>query len=178
MIRFRTIEIDRQPEQSRREAERDAVCKCLRLLGYSSGYKHHDNGAPYIESPTPIRVSISHSRRWAGVAVGEIDDPALGIDIESVDREGLQRVLPRVLTEAELAMVRESENGATKAWTAKEAVYKAVGRMGVDFRRDIRLDNLEMGLATFLPEQRRFKLNYMNLKENDLLCIASEYNNS
>lgn len=177
MIRIQTVEIVQQPGLTRRESERSAVLCCLRMMGYPAGYKHYENGAPYIITPTPIRMSISHSKRWAGVAVGQMDDPAFGIDIEATDREQLERVLPRVLTPEELAMVNEFENGATKAWTAKEAIYKAVGRNGVDFRRDIRLTDRQLKFAMFMPEQRCFKLTYMDLNENDLLCMAFEYNN-
>lgn len=176
MLRFQGVEIEEQPWQTHREAEQSAVCWCLRRLGCTAGYKHNENGAPYIVSPTSIRVSISHSKRWAGVAVDSIESPRFGIDIEATDRPQLLKVLPRVVNEEELTVSRIIEDGATKAWTAKEAVFKALGETGVDFKHDIRLEGKEFEKAVYIPEKIVFKLKYAKLSENDLLCVATEYN--
>ena len=49
------------------------------------------------------------------------------------------RVAPRVLSESEMAVYGVSSDLLLRAWTMKEALYKAALTPGLDFRRDIML---------------------------------------
>lgn len=95
---------------------------------------HHDDGAPYIASETR-EISISHCHGIAALAVG--NDSRFGIDIET-QRPTLRRVARKFLSAEELTRVT-ADTALLAAWTIKEALYKAAGKAGVDFARDVRL---------------------------------------
>lgn len=126
--------IDRS--QPARQAERIAAQAVASfLLGRDVTIDHHSDGAPLI-ADYPGWVSISHSRSTVAVAI----DPerAIGIDIEELERAArLPKLAPRVLTASEIAIYASPEE-LLRAWTLKEAAYKAA-RAGVDFLHDIQL---------------------------------------
>lgn len=120
----------------RREAEREAVERLVgHLFGGDARVGHRDTGAPYIEG-ADVYISISHSRSAACLAVA--DDGAPGVDIEE-PREQLRRVAPRVLSDDEMEIYGRSMPLLLRAWTLKEALYKAALTPGLDFRSDIAL---------------------------------------
>lgn len=172
MIRFKTLPIERHDGQSPREAEREAVRGCLAALGISEPVSHRESGAPYIAGRPDINVSVSHCRQLACVAVGDIADGPFGVDVEDVSRSQLERVAPRIMTANEVAAARQLPDGFARAWTAKEAVYKAVLTPGADFTRDIRLAP-DLASATFVPTDTRFALTYSYPTPRILLCIAT-----
>lgn len=124
------------PAATRREAELAAV-QSLLCEAFPDGLllEHAPSGAPVLAGRTE-RISISHSRSRAALAVCE--GAPVGVDTETA-RGQLARVAPRVLSEAELAEYGSVPGGLLTAWTLKEAIYKAALTPGLDFRRDIRL---------------------------------------
>lgn len=121
---------------TRREAEQRAVGRLLRAA-FPDGaeLRHTAEGVPCLAG-SDVYISISHSRTCAALAV--CADAPVGIDVEDW-REQLTRVAPRVLSAAELAVYGASPELLLRAWTLKEALYKAAGIPGADFRRDIHL---------------------------------------
>lgn len=123
--------------ENRRDAERRTARELVSqaLGGEHVTIGHHPSGAPFIDGHD-LRLSVSHSRDFAAIAVS----PSLiiGIDIEQ-PRGQLRRVAPRVLSPDEMAFYGDSEPMLLRAWTLKEALYKAALTPGLDFRRDIRL---------------------------------------
>ena len=120
----------------RREAEREAVQRLVRhVFGDDARPGHRDSGAPFVEG-SALHISISHSRSAACLAVAA--DGAPGVDIEE-PREQLRRVAPRVLSAEELDVYGRSMTLLLRAWTLKEALYKAALTPGLDFRSDIAL---------------------------------------
>lgn len=119
------------------------------------GYRaidHYDNGAPFLIGED-CRISLSHSGHLLVVATlprtPEQDlskfspRAALGIDTEAVDREKVVALRSRFLSAEELAMIPENDVAANiTAWTAKEAMYKAMMTGGFDFREQIIIDLL------------------------------------
>ncbi len=121
---------------SRREGERDAVARLIRhVFGDEAGLGHHESGVPYVEG-FEGHISISHSRSVVCLAVAYEFSP--GVDVEE-PREQLRRVAPRVLSDDEMAVYGHSMSLLLRAWTLKEALYKAALTPGLDFRRDIAL---------------------------------------
>lgn len=127
----------RLPEAAtRREAEKAAVEALLRhAFPEGAVLCHTPEGAPYLKD-NPVHISISHSRSRAALAV--CAEAPVGVDVETL-RDQLARVAPRVLSEAELADYGTTAEGLLRAWTLKEALYKAAGVPGVDFRTGINL---------------------------------------
>ena len=122
--------------ESHRENERYATKKLAELLIGHNMTKicHNADGSPYIEGHE-LKVSVSHSRNIAAVAIDHRHD--IGIDIEQSRPVQLQRVATRVLSENELGFYGKSSESLLQAWTLKEALCKASNRLDADFRRDI-----------------------------------------
>ena len=88
--------------------------------------KHAPDGHPYIEG-VEGSLSISHARNIL-VAVYS-PNHVIGVDIE-YQREALKRVATKFLNETEQEYVTDIEN-LLRAWTVKEAVYKAMLHKGL-----------------------------------------------
>lgn len=111
------------------EGGRQAVAKLIEELRNSPLGEHggsfriiHDaDGAPSIAG-SPLNISISHSPHFAALAV----DPnmRIGVDIEEPRIAQLGRVISKFLTDAEMPLWG---NQLLRAWTAKEATFKAAG---------------------------------------------------
>ena len=127
--------IDRHEGDNRPDAERRAVSRLISYaFGPSACLAHRPSGAPYIIG-SDVSVSVSHSRGYAAVAYSSA--AIVGVDIEE-PRQQLARVAPRVFSDEELALYSSPEL-LLRAWTLKEALYKAALTPGLDFRKDIRL---------------------------------------
>lgn len=129
--------IEADPDRTRTEREHAAVGDIIaRFFGADARVGHRDSGAPYLVGREDISLSVSHSRDYAAVAFSS--ERTIGVDIEQW-REQLLRVAPRVLSESEMAVYGVSSDLLLRAWTMKEALYKAALTPGLDFRRDITL---------------------------------------
>lgn len=129
--------IKADPGRTRTERERAAVRAIItHFFGADTIVGHRDTGAPYLVGREDISLTISHSRDYAAVAFSS--ERSVGVDIEQW-REQLMRVAQRVLSESEMAAYGASGALLLRAWTMKEALYKAALTPGLDFRRDIAL---------------------------------------
>ena len=175
MIRCATQIIDRNGGESRREAELRATRKCLEVLGIDRMPTHTDSGAPILPG---VAVSVSHSERIACVAISSEAGHSFGIDVEDSTRAQLAKVAPRFLSGHELTLLDFDSENLCKAWTAKEAVFKAIDKEGVDFAKDIRLSLPNFDTAEYIPENSLFSLSFYNMPFNNIICIAQLCNNS
>lgn len=125
-------------ELCRRRAETEAVGRLLRALaGPDVSIEHDSDGAPRLVGAVG-HVSVSHSPGAAAVALDAV--ARVGIDMESVSRASqLARVAPRVMAADEIAVYGDVEHGLVRAWTIKEALYKAAGNPGIDWRTGLGL---------------------------------------
>lgn len=110
----------------------------------------------YAESGEPLfegvqgSLSVTHSRRF--VAVARALAGRCGIDIEQLDRN-FEHIENKYISDAErgLAATRDGRFRAA-AWCVKEAMFKCVGRAGVDFRRDLRIIEVDFESGRVLCE--------------------------
>ncbi len=88
---------------------------------------HNDCGAPYVVDneghPIHISISVSHSRTIGAVCTAP-QGCLLGMDVEE-ERPQLARVAQRVMSPQEYAHYSTLPHGLLRAWTMKEALYKA-----------------------------------------------------
>lgn len=158
------------PELTRRQAESAAVRTLVdAVIGPDKAIVHNADGAPAIDG-SERAISISHSRDYACIAVGD-SKTHIGIDIEQ-QRQQLRRVAPRVLSSEEIEVYAVSDAMLLRAWTMKEALYKAALTPGLDFRRDIRLP-LESGSAIALVLGRPYRLDVVT-HDDYTLTLASK----
>lgn len=173
MVEVYIKRIAQREGETRREAELRTVRECLDEAGIFNPISHTHTGAPYIEDRPDMHISVSHSQAFAAVAIAPKSRTPLGIDIENRNRGQLRKVCPRILNDKELEAAQTMSEGYAKAWTAKEAVYKALGLTGVDFGKDILLEGAHFEEAFCPINSQRLRLNYRDITENELLCIAS-----
>lgn len=120
-------------------------------------------GKPYLENTTK-KISISHSGNRIAVIVHPDYQP--GIDIEKINPK-VDKVKHKFLTE------KEQNNPLnvcditwlTVVWSAKEALYKIIGKAAVDFSATIETEPFTTGTsgsfkATFLPTGKKYRLFY------------------
>ncbi len=136
-------------------------------------------GCPFWPEAENRPISISHSAgKLAAAIVGE---ERVGIDCQ-VFTEKIGRVAHKFLGEKELA---ENEPGIEffhQIWSAKEAMFKAWGAGGVDFRRHLSVGKIEAGRAVGrlerLDAQMSFDLFFEKLRlgENDFMLARAVEN--
>lgn len=101
----------------------------------------------YAESGEPIfegiegSISVTHSRRY--VALARTCEGRCGVDIEQLDRN-FERIENKYISDTERTLTSAADQRfRAVVWCAKEAAYKCLGRSGVDFRRDLRITEVD-----------------------------------
>lgn len=107
------------------------------LTGNNVIIDYDANQKPYLSNHT-FRISISHSRDYIAVIAGP--DTDVGIDIEC-RTEKVSKVYKRFLNEEEqTGFYRENDTSLLEiAWSAKETLYKIIGKEAQDFARHLHL---------------------------------------
>lgn len=117
-----------------REAERNAVRLLMQKAaghGKPQTLSHMPSGKPYIEGKATTAISITHCHGLAAMALNQAGHN-VGIDAESASRNAqLQRVAGKFLSHAQAAIWGNDCNALLRAWTIKEALYKASGIEGL-----------------------------------------------
>ena len=158
-----------------RRKERLAVRALLNtIFGREVRLGYHDNGRPYLRN-NPVSISIAHTGRF--VCIITHPEKSVGIDIESLKRN-YSSIERRVLSEKERREISRDNRKLHLAciWSAKEAVFKRVSLMGIDFANQIEVGKFsprECGEieALFVDKDRseqKFDVNY-ELFENHVM---------
>lgn len=140
---------------------RNAVAQLLKEhVGPDARVIHDADGAPLLAGSS-LHLSISHSHHFAAIALDP--DVRIGIDIEEPRLEQLQHVISKFLAPEELP---QWQNRLLRAWTAKEATFKAAGTSGLTIGQ-IRLIADDIAQT---PDGREFLLDFT---ETDRYTIAT-----
>lgn len=113
---------------------------------------HFENGAPFIYGLN-ARISISHANHlFVGAFLPKTPEAdlsvfsprtAMGIDAEALDREQVLKIRSKFLSPEEIENIPENDLIANiKAWTSKEALYKAAFNPGIDWKSDLIIKRL------------------------------------
>lgn len=110
-----------------------------------------EDGKPLLKG-LDVHVSISHTETLAAAILSE--DLLPGIDVEDMNRDIPSVVRKRFLHRLEFQHIhsfREDQAGffSVLAWSAKETMFKVLGRKGVSFQEDLLLH-----LPEQFPEKR------------------------
>ena len=141
--------------QNRRRREEAAIDRLVERIAPGKKLVHEEYGAPLLEGSS-VSVSVSHSRRFAALAWA--DRPiSVGVDIEEMRPGQLERVAGRFLAAEEVDFYGASPERLLRAWTLKEAAYKAMHNGPADLRlyrlqpwqesRVINVGDVELGIA-------------------------------
>ena len=123
-----------------RQLEHWCVDQAFHAIGQPDlGIEHTADGKPKAIGQPELQVSIAHhsssNECWAAVACSK---SAIGIDVEA-ERDQLQRIAPRFLSETERAALGASPAALAAAWAIKECMFKAFGP-ALDFRADLKVE--------------------------------------
>jgi phosphopantetheinyl transferase len=105
--------------------------------------RYHDNGRPFLANNSGY-ISICHTKRFAAVTYNE--KYPVGCDMECRSRN-FSAVEKKALSEKERRYLNDKEHNFQLCllWCAKEAVYKCVGEDGIDFARQIFIEEFSPG---------------------------------
>ncbi|MFM1820813.1 MAG: hypothetical protein RLZZ402_1172 [Bacteroidota bacterium] len=97
----------------------------------------NDRNRPFFEDSN-WHISLTHSYPYVAAACSLKN--RIGIDLEKPGRN-IEKIAPRFLCVAELAKWKDNSNLLTLAWSAKESIYKAVGKPGLSFQQEIEISD-------------------------------------
>ena len=139
---------------------------------------HHDNGKPYLEN-CATNISITHTEKYVAVIIHDEDDR--GIDIESLDRD-FSAVEQRALSEDEIEDLDDDSRNEQLAiyWCAKEAIFKRMSQLRVDFAEQIEVEKFRPKgkgelEATFIHKnghEEEFDLGYVIFDRHVLVWVV------
>lgn len=131
-----------QVSDCRRQCESTAV---RQILGQCA-VGHKPSGAPYLIDNPLVNISISHCRHLVAVALDQ--ERKVGIDIEEPREQQLERVISHILSDDERHIFDVNTPLRLRAWTLKEAAFKAADLPDIDYRRDIRISSFNSGIVS------------------------------
>jgi len=99
----------------------------------------NDRNRPFFQD-SDWHISLTHSYPYVAAACSR--KYRIGVDIERLGRN-IEKIAPRFLSPTEFEKWNESSNLLTLAWSAKESVYKAVGKPGLSFQKEIRISDFD-----------------------------------
>ena len=153
--------------QWKQKVQQDLKQRLLRLSGLAGLLEYDDNGKPILSNGKCI--SITHFEYTTALAIAPYP---IGLDGELPDMR-IMRIRNKFLHSEEIRNYGQGDlNILTRIWTAKEAVYKLVGRKALSFSSDIQIfhaDNSEMGMALVDGEQ---EIHLRWIEKDAVFCLA------
>ena len=145
------------------------------LLGKEIQIVYDQEGKPHL-SDNSYQISVSHSNEW--IAVVAHPNRKVGIDIEC-PTDKILKLYTRFLS---LTEQTELSNGKDVkqlllAWSAKEALYKIIGKEAIDFATQLRIFPFEVKSsgeinAQHIPDHSTFHLQYQQNERYTLVyCL-------
>ena len=147
------------------------------VIGKEIFIQYDDGGKPHL-SDNSFQISISHSNKWIAVIVHPLKK--VGIDIEC-PTDKIQKLYKRFLSPVEQKELSEGNDipQLLIAWSAKEALYKIIGKESIDFANQLRIYPFEVNAhgeikAQHVPTKSNYLLNYKQTEQYTLVYCLSE----
>ena len=123
-------------------------------------------------------ISISHSDNVVTILISE--NEGIGIDVERINKK-VHSIKSKFLNQKEINYLSgyEESRNLTRAWTAKEAIYKALKMPGIIFSENILIEEFNnestTGIGKFISSDQEtiFKLYFYDL-DDYCLTISQE----
>jgi len=146
------------------------------LLEKEIAIKYDANGKPFL-ADNSFQISISHSGKW--IAVMAHPNRPVGVDIE-IPTDKIRKIYTRFLslTEQEELSGGNNTNQLQLAWSAKEALYKIIGKEAVDFANQLQILPFEVKqrgeiTAMHIPTKTYYQLHYIQNSAYTLVYCLS-----
>lgn len=113
------------------------------VLGRQVNILYNDQGAPSLPDYEGLNISISHTKEYVAIALSE--KSKVGVDVEYIEHDEaikngklpkVARVRDRFVRDDEFA---DGNVSLLLHWSAKETVFKVLGREKVDFVDDLKV---------------------------------------
>jgi len=151
-----------------------AVRKLLQNEDSELTIEYDSKGKPYLNKEKGI--SISHSNEI--VAIGISNEIDFGIDIQH-KTDKVFKIQNKFLSEMESKFLGKKEDleSLIKVWSAKESIYKALGKQGVSFANDLEIETIndkDFFRAGYYRKDNikiKFDINFICMKEY-IICYA------
>jgi len=136
----------------------------------------YKNDIPFLSDNR--NISISHSEEMVAILISK--ESGIGVDVEKINKK-VDSIKSKFLNQKEISYLSgdgETRN-LTRAWTAKEAIYKALRKPGIIFSENILLEEFDSeaksGIGKFisLNQEKTFKLYFYDL-DDYCLTISQE----
>jgi len=147
-----------------------------KLIGKEIQIQYDDEGKPHLFDNS-YQISVSHSNKWLAVIAHPTQK--VGIDIEC-PTDKIKNLYTRFLSKTEQKELSGGEDikQLLLAWSAKEALYKIIGKEAIDFANQLRIFPFQVNssgemLAQHLPTTTYYKLSYQqNEKFTLVYCLT------
>ncbi|TAH31122.1 MAG: 4'-phosphopantetheinyl transferase superfamily protein [Cytophagales bacterium] len=116
---------------------------CQKLNIKFDGVFKDEHLKPYLVGNNG-HISISHSSDYCAAIYSK--DNSVGIDIQPLEKK-LHKVSKKFLSDLENDKFNKNLELLCRAWCAKEAIYKMVGKKGVSLRNQIKIIELNQNFA-------------------------------
>lgn len=103
------------------------------LCGEQKEFAYYPSGQPYLTDHSH-HIGISHTRGYVAVILDK--ESKVSIDIEQIT-DKVKRVQSRLISENEYIDSSQELVHLLLHWSAKETMYKILGRVDVDFLKDL-----------------------------------------
>ena len=138
--------------------------------------EYDSKGKPYLNKEKGI--SISHSNEI--VAIGISNETHFGIDIQ-YKTDKIFKVKSKFLSKKEGKFLGKTDNMEflIKIWSAKESIFKALGREGVSFSNDLEIDtinDIDLFREAYYKKDNikiKFNLDFLFIEEY-VICYAKK----
>ena len=147
------------------------------VIGKEILIEYDEGGKPHL-SDKSFQISVSHSNKWIAVIVHP--SKKVGIDIEC-PTDKIQKLYKRFLSPVEQKELSEGNDipQLLIAWSAKEALYKIIGKESIDFANQLRIYPFEVNAhgeikAQHVPTKSNYLLNYKQTEQYTLVYCLSE----
>jgi 4'-phosphopantetheinyl transferase len=166
--------LDLNPELKQRELEKKGTEILLdALFTQTKAILYRDtNNKPHL-SNYPGHISISHSHER--LAIIHNLKAKTGIDIELI-REKVKAIQHKFLNEGEQAKANNDTETLVCFWAVKETLYKIYGTKGIDFRKNLFIDEVESSrvLGSIKIEDRCQKFSLIKEKIDEYMLVYAE----
>ena len=133
-------------------------------------------GKPFLNKQKGI--SISHSNEI--VAIGISNEIDFGIDVQ-FKTDKVFKIQSKFLSEMESKFIEKKNDleSLIKVWSAKESIYKALGKEGVSFSKDLEIDTIndkDLFRAGYYKKDNikiKFDLDFLFIDEY-IICYAKK----
>ena len=153
-----------------------AVRKLLKNEDLELTIEYDSKGKPYLNKEKDI--SISHSNEI--VAIGISNEIDFGIDVQ-FKTDKVFKIQSKFLSQMESKFFEKKNDleSLIKVWSAKESIYKALGKEGVSFSKDLEIDTVndkDLFRAGYYKKDNikiKFDLDFINMEEY-IICYAKK----